>query len=98
ALGHYRAATREPGDSFRAWEALAGALYRRGDFAGAREAYEKVSVLKPEHVEAWLRLGSLSLKLGLRQDAQRAWGRALELEPSNTLARGNLAALEEGRP
>jgi Flp pilus assembly protein TadD len=77
-----------------AWEALAALLYKRSDFGGAGEAYVRLTELKPDHVEAWIRLGSLNLKLGRKDLALKSWEEALRLDPNNSIARKNLAVLK----
>ncbi len=47
----------------------------------------------PTDVDALNRLGKASLELGRYADARDAYGKAVELEPSNTIARKNLQRL-----
>ena len=94
AVKAYRGVTEaEPGRA-DAWEALANLLYRRSDFSGAEAAFAKLVALKPDHVEAWTRVGSLNLKLGRRDAALKAWEEALRLDPKNAIVRKNLSVLK----
>ena len=94
AVRGYRAVNEAEPERVIAWEQLANLLYRRSDFAGAEAAFARLVVLKPDHVEAWTRLGSLSLKLGRREAATKAWEEALKFDPTNAIVRKNLAVLK----
>lgn len=94
ALECYVTVTSVEPDNERAWELMAGLLYRRSQLKDAQMAYQKLAELKPGHVEAQIRLGSLHLKLGRRDLAQQAWEAALRLDPNNTIVRKNLSVLK----
>jgi hypothetical protein len=46
-----------------------------------------------DEAEAWNRLGKAQTELGQVTDARKSYGRAIELDPSNTIARRNLDRL-----
>lgn len=46
-----------------------------------------------DEAEAWNRLGKAQTELGQVTDARKSYGRAIELEPTNTIARRNLDRL-----
>ena len=49
----------------------------------------------PTDVDAFNRLGKAYMELGRYDEAHRAYGRALEIEPGNTIAKKNLQRLSE---
>jgi hypothetical protein len=53
--------------------------------------------LFPSDVDAYNRLGKALMEMGDHKDARRAYKKALELEPGNSIARKNLARLDAMR-
>jgi Flp pilus assembly protein TadD len=94
AVRGYRAVAAAQPERIEVWESLANLLYRRSDFSGAEEAFSRLVALKPDHGDAWTRMGSLNLKLGRRDAALKAWEEALRLDPKNAIVRKNLAVLK----
>jgi 4-amino-4-deoxy-L-arabinose transferase-like glycosyltransferase len=65
-----------------------------------REALERARALveaAPDHAPGHARLGALLLELGEREEARRAFRRALELDPDDLRARRGLLKLDFGR-
>jgi cytochrome c-type biogenesis protein CcmH len=50
----------------------------------------------PDDLDGWLRLGKAYAVLGRKEDAVRAFGQALRIDPSNPVAKEALAALKDG--
>jgi tetratricopeptide (TPR) repeat protein len=69
---------------------------RRNRFDKARSQLEKAVRIYPAYAEAWLRLGFVFERLGLKQDAAAAFRRAAEADPESVPAnmRTALAAAE----
>ena len=73
--------------------------YRAGRFVEAAGCYERALALAPAAgADTWLRLGNVRLRHGDRHAAAAAWRRALEVDPTHAIARGNLAALDREVP
>ena len=64
----------------------------RRDYAGALESFEQAASLQPTP-RAWNNAGIALLALERREDAERAFQRALQLDPRYALAHLNLARL-----
>lgn len=62
---------------------LATAYYRQGNPERAREVYQAILDMKPKDKTAWYLLGVVQLELGNREDAQAAFDRAVELDPTD---------------
>lgn len=70
---------------------------RRGDRAAARGHYEKAVRLDPGlGDDVFLLLGNLLYEEGDHEAARRLWGRALDLNPDNEVARTNLGLVAAG--
>lgn len=72
----------------------ANLAYKRGDLARAMDGLHTLLRVKPDHVGAQTRLGSLLLKTGRRDEAIAAYERVLQLDPANALAKNNLKVLK----
>ena len=74
------------------------AFFKAGDINGARDCFERVLSLHPQHVEALNDLGVLRFQGGMRKEAILFFRTALALEPRHVEATANLAAClaEEG--
>ena len=97
ALGRYEEAARQAwcAISIRPrtgglWRFLATILRDQGDVAGALDAMERSAHHEPEHAPTWMDLGALYGELGRTEDAVRACGEAVALEPEDALAHGRL--------
>ena len=62
-------------------------------WAEAMEANQSILAVFKEDVDAYNRLGKAFTELGQYEEARNAYGKALKLEPSNTIARKNLSRL-----
>lgn len=58
----------------------------------AVEAYDRVLLLKPTHIDALLNRGTLAFEDGQLEAARDYFARAAELEPQNSVARFNLGS------
>ncbi|HTR77586.1 MAG TPA: DUF4388 domain-containing protein, partial [Gemmatimonadaceae bacterium] len=71
--------------------------YRAGRYDEALEAYSRATKIRPDlGGDVYLKLGNIRLRRDEREAAVRSWERALELEPHNEIARGNLDSLRQG--
>ena len=57
------------------------ALYRRGKYELALDAFEKAIELKPDYADAWYNRGVTLAKLGRHEEALKAYDKAIELKP-----------------
>jgi hypothetical protein len=73
--------------------AIAAALAR--DWNTAVQQNEEILGDDPDNLEAANRLGKALTELGKTEDAIAAYGRALEIDPSNSIAKKNIQRLEE---
>jgi len=93
---------REQPQSGEVWGFLGRARAAAGDAFGAAQALEKAVALRPTNADDWSALGEVLVQLNdgkLSPDADRAFARALAIDPNNPgprYARGR-AALAEGR-
>jgi len=67
-------------------------LEDQGDYAGARELYEKAAAVSPQLAKAHLYLGNASFALGRTSEAISCYRRAIELQPDSFNAYVNLGA------
>jgi Flp pilus assembly protein TadD len=77
--------------------AHAHAALSEGRYAEAAASLQAVIELSPWHYPSWAHLGAAYLGLSRRDEAHQCLRRALELNPEYTVARQNLAILEELR-
>jgi tetratricopeptide (TPR) repeat protein len=77
--------------------ARAHAALSEGRAEDAQHGFEEVLALVPRHYPSWGNLGAAYLALEKREEALRCLHRALELNPDYTVARQNLALLEDPR-
>ncbi|MFN3336825.1 MAG: tetratricopeptide repeat protein, partial [Thermomicrobium sp.] len=66
----------------------------QGEWQRAVELNRRIIELAPRDVTAWNRLGHAYAELGRVADARAAYQRALEIEPTNTIAQRNVTRLE----
>ena len=91
----YRRATEEDGEMAQAHKALGDALYRRGAYDEAAEAYGRAVRLAPRlGDDVYFRMGNIHYKRMERQQAVELWRRALEINPQNSVVRTNLELVE----
>ena len=70
---------------------LGDGYYRSGRYDDALEAYLRAVKHRPNlGADVYLKLGNLRYRRQEREEANRCWKRALELEPTNAIARTNL--------
>lgn len=72
---------------------LAISLATQSRWEEASQANQEILRVFPNDVDALNRLGKASLELGRYAEARAAYGKAVLVEPSNTIARKNLARL-----
>ena len=77
----------------RAEQAVAHALERRWDLAA--EVNRALLQEEPDDIETANRLGKALTELGDLLDAAGAYARTLEIDPTNAIARKNIARIEE---
>ncbi len=75
----------DPAD-FEALMGLAQALLDAGRLEQAREAFERLVALDPDHVGTHFYLGVTLARLRCYPEAVRAWERVAQLEPAGALA------------
>ncbi|WP_394837802.1 tetratricopeptide repeat protein [Pendulispora rubella] len=76
---------------------LGNMLHHENDLEAARVQYEAAVGARPEYVPARVKLGVTLLALGLPNDAEDAWQRALAIEPDNAQAKMYLRMLQQTR-
>ena len=70
---------------------LGDSYYRSGRYDDALESYTRAVKHRPNlGADVYLKLGNLRYRRQEREEANRCWKRALELEPTNQIARTNL--------
>jgi len=70
---------------------LGDTYYRAGRYDDALESYTRAVKHRPNlGADVYLKLGNLRYRRQEREEANRCWKRALELEPTNAIARTNL--------
>jgi tetratricopeptide (TPR) repeat protein len=70
---------------------LGDSYYRSGRYDDALESYLRAVKHRPNlGADVYLKLGNLRYRRQEREEANRCWKRALELEPTNQIARTNL--------
>ena len=78
-----------PGD-VAAQRQLGVSLLRLGETAEALDVLGQASLADPENAEVWNALGAAYATGGRLEEAERAWARAVELDPGQENARRNL--------
>ncbi|HMC57438.1 MAG TPA: DUF4388 domain-containing protein, partial [Gemmatimonadaceae bacterium] len=72
--------------------------YRSGRYDDARTAFERAVGARPDlGGDVYLKLGNIHLRQRRTDDAIACWGRALEMDPHNAIARKNLEAVAQTR-
>jgi Flp pilus assembly protein TadD len=66
-----------------------------GELQGAEELFRRAIELAPRSYEAYNGLGIALARLGRSEEASKAFGKAIEIDPTLETARDNLRALEE---
>ena len=61
-------------------------LFRRGDFAGAVEAFRRAVELAPDNPGAYVSLGSAYMRLNRQAEAARSFRKAIDLAPDDPTA------------
>lgn len=76
----------------RAQEAFAQGVerQRKGDFAGARQAYEEAHRLAPRRIDVLSNLGLVFSQMGKMNDAIQCFHDALKIDPNQLIVRFNL--------
>lgn len=91
----YRRAVDEGPELAQTHKSLGDALYHRGVYEEAAEAYDKAIAIAPDlGDDVHFKLGNIHYKHGAREDAVRAWREALRLNPDHAIARTNLELVE----
>ena len=76
---------------------LGDSYYRSGRYDDALESYLRAVKHRPNlGADVYLKLGNLRYRRQEREEANRCWKRALELEPTNAIARTNLETARQG--
>jgi Flp pilus assembly protein TadD len=70
------------------------ALAEAGNLEGSRGLLEGLTFLDPGCASSWAALGTVYQKLELLPEAERVYGRAIELVPDHPVALGNLGELQ----
>lgn len=75
-------------------------LYEKGDYVKARLEFKNAAQIDPKYSDAYYMLGLTALKQGNLREAYGSLSKAVDLAPSNTKARIELAGvlLREERP
>lgn len=71
--------------------------FEKGNFQGAKEAYERVLKLEPNNLPALVNLGATEYRLGNNGEAERLLRRSLLIKPDNPTAWLNLAMIHLGK-
>ncbi|MDP9348300.1 MAG: tetratricopeptide repeat protein, partial [Gemmatimonadota bacterium] len=91
----YRRAVEEDGSLPQAHKALGDALYRRGAYDEAAEAFGRAVQVAPAlGDDTYFKLGNIHYKRMNREEAVRLWQRALEINPANHVVRTNLELVQ----
>lgn len=73
------------------------AAFEKGNFAGAKEAYERVLKVEPDNLAALVNLGTTEYRLGNTDEAERLLLRSMQIKPDNPTAWLNLGMIYLGR-
>jgi tetratricopeptide (TPR) repeat protein len=91
AILEYEAALKTDPDMFLARYNLANALAQQHHYAAAREQFDEVLKLNPDYADGHVGLGVLLVRMGRLDDAIAQFETALQIEPGNPSAQGDLA-------
>jgi tetratricopeptide (TPR) repeat protein len=92
--GLYREALRVHPRNTAMWLTLGEIAIRKQQYAVGIERMARVTEIVPDFPKAWLDKGTMHAALGQLPPAREALLRAVELDPDNTLALRNLAAVQ----
>ncbi len=92
ALGH--ALELDP-NNWQTLTVLAQLSFNHQNWPDAAQTYARVVQQRPDDIEAIIPLGVCFFKAGQAESAAEMFRRVLELDPSNTLAKENLQAVEK---
>lgn len=73
------------------------AAFEKGNFQGAKEAYERVLKIEPNNLAALVNLGTTEYRLGNNEEAERLLHRSLQIKADNPTAWLNLGMIYLGR-
>ncbi len=73
--------------------AAAHGLLAAGQLAQARQAYERLRLIRPDHPDVWLGLAVIAQAQGQTGEAARLYARVLELDGHNVYAQAALTTL-----
>ena len=73
------------------------AAFEKGNFQGAKEAYERVLKVEPNNLAALVNLGTTEYRLGNIEEAERLLRRSLQIKADNPTAWLNLGMIFLGR-
>jgi len=73
------------------------AAFEKGNFQGAKAAYERVLKIEPNNLAALVNLGTTEYRLGNLEEAERLLRRSLQIKPDNPTAWLNLGMIYLGR-
>ena len=73
------------------------AAFQRGNFEGAKEAYQRVLKVEPNNLAALVNLGATEYRLGNNDEAERLLRRSLQIKADNPTAWLNLGMIYLGR-
>lgn len=73
------------------------AAFEKGNFQGAKEAYERVLKIEPNNLPALVNLGTTEYRLGNNDEAERLLRRSLQIKADNPTAWLNLGMVYLGR-
>lgn len=96
AIGHYQAAIKLPIYpilKLGAYNNLGNLLKDKGDFNGAKKAYETTLKIDPAFVNGYYNLGMTLKEMGLFKDAIAAYVKAIDLNPKYAQAYQNLGVV-----
>ena len=96
AIAHYQAAIKLPIYpilKLGAYNNLGNLLKEKGDFKGAKKAYETTLKIDPSFVTGYYNLGMTLKEMGLFKDAIAAYVKAIDLNPQYAQAYQNLGVV-----
>ncbi len=75
---------------------LGDVLYRLARYEEALDAYERAVRARPDlGSDVYLKIGNLHLRASRQEEAARSWQRALDIDPTNDIARRNLESMRQ---